>query len=228
MKAMLFFIFLFLWQGGGDGRLNRIAETNRLKKAAADAYLNERYSEAAALYEKLQAEWGEESDAVRLNRANALYRADNKEAAAEAYRQLIESRAGSAAKSKALQQLGYMASEEERLPDALQYFKEALKADHTNESARFNYELAWQRLNARKKPDEQPNQEQEKDKDDEQERIEPSEWAKQQKARADALVGQFRYADALKLMQQSYEKDSTIAAYGDFIRRLDDVVDIDQ
>jgi tetratricopeptide (TPR) repeat protein len=226
MKAMLFFILLFLWQGGGDGRLNRIAETNRLKKAAADAYLNERYSEAAALYEQLLVEWGEESDAVRLNRANALYRADNKEAAAEAYRQLIESRAGRDTKSKALQQLGYMASEEARLPDALQYFKEALKADPNNESARFNYELAWQRLNARKKPDEQP--EQEKDKDDEQERIEPSEWAKQQKARADALVGQFRYADALKLMQQSYEKDSTIAAYGDFIRRLDDVVDIDQ
>lgn len=226
MKAMLFFIFLFLWQGGGDNRLNRIAETNRLKEAAADAYMNERYSEAAALYEELVVEWGEQADAVRLNRANALYRSDNKEAAAEAYRQLIEGTAGRPAKSKALQQLGYMATEEERLPDALQYFKEALKADHTNEMARYNYEVAWRRLNNKQNPDEQQQEEQEEDK--EEEKIEPSEWAKQQKAKADALVQRYRYGDALQLMEKSYEKDTTIAAYGDFIRRLSDVVDIDQ
>src|SRR5690606_18507815 len=126
----LLFIFLILWQDGGGNKLTRIAETNRLKQAAADAYLNERYSEAAALYDQLITEWGESSDAVRLNRANALYRAGEKEAAAEAYRLMIESTTGRAAKSKALQQLGYMASEAERLPDALQYFKESLKADH--------------------------------------------------------------------------------------------------
>jgi tetratricopeptide (TPR) repeat protein len=225
MKWGFFFVFILtVWQGGGNS-LTRIAETNRLKKAAADAYMEERYAEAAAIYETLRTKWGDESDAVKLNHAHALLRAEEKEKATEAYRQIAEGAAGRPAKSVALQQLGFLASEDEKqLQNALQYFKEALKADPANESARMNYELAWKRLNEQQDNEQKDDQQQQED----QPKIEPSEWARQQKAKADALSRQFRYTDALRLMQESMEQDSTIAAYNDYISRLGDVAEIDE
>ena len=229
MKTGIILILLLFFQGGGGGnRLTRIGSTNRLKKQAAEAYHDKRYSEAAAHYEILITKWGDNSDAVRLNRAHALLLAEQKEEATEAYRQLAEGTAGKAAKSIALQQLGFLASEDKStLQDALQYYKEALKADPSNETARRNYELAWRQLKEQEK-DPQQEDEQEKQEQEEQPKVEPSDWAQQQKARADALYQQFRYAEALQLMKQSLQKDSTVAAYNDYMSRLNDIVDIDQ
>lgn len=230
MKVTLLFILLLFVQGGGGGggnSLTRIAETNKLKEQAARAYDEKRYADAAAYYETLLTHWGDSSDAVRLNRAHAYLLAQKKEEATEAYRQLAETKAGGPAKSSALQQLGYLASEEQKASVALQYFKEALKADPTNETARRNYEIAWRIAKKQEK-----KQEQEKDREDQpnedQPKIKPSAWAEQQKARADQLYRQFRYSDALKLMQEGLKKDSTVAAYNDYIRRLNDIVEIDQ
>lgn len=226
MKGILtLLMFLLFWQSGGN-RITRIAETNRLKGLAAEAYAAGDYAAAADIYEVLLLQWGITTDAVRLNHAHALFRAEKIEAAAEAYRLISEGETGPVAKSIALQQLGYLASQNQKLPDALQYFKEALKANPENEIARRNYELAWQQLNKTKKDPEQ-EEEQKQDKE-EQPPLEPSAWAAQQKARADALYRQFRYAEALQLMQESLQKDSTVAAYNDYIQRLGDITEIDQ
>lgn len=226
MKTLTLFILLLLWQdGGGGNRLTRIAETNRLKQAAADAYAEGKYAEAASIYEVIITKWGDTSDAIQVNRANALLQAQKKEEAAQAYRQIAEGKAGKAAKSTALQQLGYLAAEEDKLPDALQYFKESLKANPGNETARRNYELAWQSL---QKQEKDPEQQEKEDKPEDQPKINPSAWAQQQKAKADALYKQFRYAEALRLMQNSLQQDSTIAAYNDYMRRLSDITEIDQ
>ena len=226
MKSAFLLLMLILLQIGSGSPLNRIAATNRLKERAEEAYKAEKYSEAADYYEALILQWGETSDAVRLNRAHALLKAQKEEAAAEAYRQIIEGETGNRAKSVALQQLGFLASQDERLPDAMQYFKDALKADYTNETARINYELAWRELKNQEKKTQQP--EEDKETPEDQPRVEPSAWAMQQKAKADALYKQFRYADALQLMQESLEQDSTIAAYQDYMRRLQDIAEIDQ
>ncbi len=226
MKTGTLLLLLLFLQGGGGNQLNRIAETNRLKEQAEEAYQAGRYAEAAEYYNILITKWGETSDAVRLNKANALLQAEKVPEATEAYREIAEGSAGKPARSRALQQLGYLASnDEKKLQDAMQYFKEALKADPTNTTARHNYELAWQRLQEQQ---EDPEKKEEEDKPEEQPKITPSEWAKQQKARADALYGQFRYADALQLMKQSLQQDSTIAAYNDYMSRLGVIVEIDQ
>lgn len=222
----LLLLLLFLQGGGGGNPLTRIAETNRLKEKAEEAFTAGRYSEAADHYEVLITKWGENSDAVRLNRAHALQQIQKETEATEAYRAIAEGEAGKAAKSRALQQLGFLAGQDEKkLQDAMQYFKEALKADPTNETARRNYELAWHRL---QQQENNPEQEKEEDNPEKQPKIIPSEWAKQQKAKADALYQQFRYADALQLMQQSLQKDSTVAAYNDYMGRLGVITEIDQ
>ena len=44
-------------------------------------------------------------------------------------------------KSVAYQQLGVLASEQKKYPEALATFKESLKANPANEESRYNYEL---------------------------------------------------------------------------------------
>ena len=229
MKGTLLLTLLLFFQGGGGGgnELTRIAETNKLKEKAAEAYKEKRFADAATFYKVLVTQWGETSDAVRLNLAHSLLLAERKEEAAEAYRQLAETSTGRAEKSSALQQLGYLSSKEEQFGIALQYFKEALKADPTNQIARRNYEIALREFNKEEKEKEEEQQQEDQPQED-QPKIEPSAWAAQQKAKADQLSRQFRYGDALKLMQESLKKDSTVAAYNDYIRRLNDIAEIDQ
>merc|ERR1712000_67701 len=66
-------------------------------------------------------------------------------------------------KSIAYQQLGVMADKPETLNESLQYLKSALKADPSNEEARFNYELVKKKLEKQK---EQQQDQQNQDKQD--------------------------------------------------------------
>jgi len=69
-------------------------------------------------------------------------------------------------KSLANQQLGVMANRKGKFEEALNYFKNALKADPTNEEARFNYEIVKKKLEEKKKQEEQQKQNKDQKKDD--------------------------------------------------------------
>ena len=68
---------------------------------------------------------------------------------------------------------------------------------------------------------------QRQDDQDQPERPEPSPFAERLKAQADSLVEARKYADALDLMQDGLARDSTVAAFGEYIQRLGDVVEVD-
>ena len=68
---------------------------------------------------------------------------------------------------------------------------------------------------------------QRQDEEDPPEQPEPSAYAQELKAEADALVEQRRYADAFALMQEGLARDSTVQAFGDYIQRLGEVTEID-
>ena len=63
--------------------------------------------------------------------------------------------------------------------------------------------------------------------DDTPEAPEPSEFAQRLKAQADSLVEIREYADALSLMNDGLARDSSVAAFGDFLGRLGEIVQID-
>jgi Ca-activated chloride channel family protein len=75
-------------------------------------------------------------------------------------------------RSIAHQQLGVLANQQNKYEEALANFKQALKADPTNEDARYNYEMVKKKLEEQKKKEEEqkkndPNQKEEnKDKKD--------------------------------------------------------------
>lgn len=119
--------------------------------------------------------------------------------------------------SFAFNQSGVIQGNKKEYEVALSKFKSALIQDPTNEQARYNYELLARWL---KREEERKNQDQNKP--------EPSEFAKRKKAEADRLVEQFRFNDALKVMQEAMAQDSTVAAYQDFMTTLQEVVEIDE
>lgn len=119
--------------------------------------------------------------------------------------------------SFAFNQSGVIQGDKKEYEIALSKFQSALIQDPTNEQARHNYELLARWL---KRDEERKNQDQNKP--------EPSEFAKRKKAEADRLVEQFRFDDALKVMQEAMAQDSTVAAYQDFMTTLQEVVEIDE
>lgn len=119
--------------------------------------------------------------------------------------------------SFAFNQSGVIQGNKEEYEVALSKFKSALIQDPFNEVARHNYELLarWmQRDKERKEQD--------------QNKPEPSDFAKRKKAEADRLVEQFRFKDALTVMQEALAQDETVAAYQEFIKSLEEIIEIDE
>jgi tetratricopeptide (TPR) repeat protein len=100
---------------------------------------------------------------------------------------------------------------------ALSKFKSALINDPLNEVARHNYELLarWMQRDQERK-------------DKEENKPEPSDFAKRKKAEADRMVEQFRFKDALNLMNDALAQDETVAAYDQFIKSLQEITEIDE
>ncbi len=119
--------------------------------------------------------------------------------------------------SFAFNQSGVITGDKKEYEAALSKFQSALIRDPINAQARHNYELLARWL----------KRDQER-KDQKQNRPEPSDFAKRKKAEADRLVEQFRFNDALTVMQDAMAQDATVAAYQDFMTTLQEVVEIDE
>ena len=119
--------------------------------------------------------------------------------------------------SMAFNQGGVLLGNKQENEAALSKFKSALIKDPTNETARYNYELLARWM-----------QREEERQQEDQNKPEPSDFAKQKKAEADRLVEQFRFKDALKVMTDALAQDETVAAYQEFITNLQEVTEIDE
>ncbi|HYE97205.1 MAG TPA: hypothetical protein VD962_13465, partial [Rubricoccaceae bacterium] len=111
---------------------------------------------------------------------------------------------------------GTVAARAGRFDAALPLLRRALVLTPGDEAARFNYEFVKRRLQQEQEGSEGGTP------------PEPSAFARALKARADRLVAARRYADALALLQDGLTRDSTVAAFGDYLQRLQTVVEIEQ
>ena len=199
----------------------KIGEINRLKKEARLAYTTADYKKAIEKYKYLSDSLHVNEDEIMLNLANAYFLTKDTAAAYPGYQMLTSSKE-SHIKSKAHQQLGILDHQKGKFEEALNQFKQALKADTQNKDARYNYEALKRKLDEKKKQDEQ------KKKDDQNKKQEPSEYAKKLKAQAEALAAQFKFTEAHTLMLEGSKKDPSVMYFKDFIDRLNDVVTINK
>ena len=191
--------------------LSKIARINVMKKSAEKAIATQNWDKAITDLSILIDSLGVADDAVILNLAHAYMKKDDPATAGQIYSRLTTSQ-DPEIRSVANMQLGVVNFQQNKIQEALAFFKNSLKANPANDEARYNYELT------KKMTQEQ------QDKQNDNDKIEPSEYAKQLKEQADRLATQNLFGQALQLMQKGLKEDKTVAAYNDYIAKLNDVV----
>lgn len=142
----------------------KIGKVNSLKTEARKAYASGDYKTAIQKYKYLVDSLQVNEDEVLLNLASSYYLSKDT-ANAQLNYQAVAGSEKNAVRSKAQQQLGVMADRQGKLEEALNHFKQAVKADPTNDDARYNYELLKKKLDEKKKKKDQEQQNKDQNKD---------------------------------------------------------------
>lgn len=163
MRYVLLFILAFV---SNDPR--EVAKINALKQEAEEAFLNGNYEVAISKYSMLYDSLGVEEDEILLNLGHAHYQLSDTASAKSRYNSLSTSTDRSL-KSIAYQQLGVMSKDAQKLEQALQQLKAAIKADPFNDQARYNYEVVKKQLEEQKNQEQQQQQQDQQNQDGENE-----------------------------------------------------------
>lgn len=162
MKLIIGFLIAVLLLSGIDN----IALINSLKSEAKKAYQSGDYKTAAEKYQFLVDSLQVNENEVVMNLANALFQMNDTTQAKSQYQSLLKSNSAQM-RSLSNLQLGVMANRTGKYEEALEYFKQSLRTDPSNEEARYNYEMVKKKLEEQKKQEEQKkdNKDQKKDQD---------------------------------------------------------------
>jgi len=107
------------------------------------------------------------------------------------------------------------------LNNAIDAYKSSLKNNSLDNDTRYN--LAYAQLINKKTNDEINNNK------GNNKNTGPSQYAQKVKSQADKLVNEFKFEDALKLLETAQKKDETVSKeYGDYINKIKTVVDINK
>jgi Ca-activated chloride channel family protein len=145
----------------------KIRKINSAKAEAKAAFQSGDYAKAAATYRYLVDSLGVNEDEVLLNLAHAYYLQKDTANAYPNYQSLMSSSKGSIV-SKADLHVGLMANQRGKAEEALALFKQAVKADPTNEEARYNYEMLKKKLDEQKKKEQEQQKRDQQNKDQDQ------------------------------------------------------------
>lgn len=213
MNSRAIFIALFISSSllFGQGIRSKVEEGNVL-------YKQEKYEQALARYQDALLD-EPLNEAALFNRGNALYKLKKYDESIESYQKVVGSK-DLLLSSKALYNIGNVYFQQNKLQESIQSYKKALELNPNDYDIKYNLELARAKLKELSEKKQMPNQNQQ------QKPVQPSEFAKQLKERAEKLVEQRKYAEAHQLMINGLKKDQTVAAFQDFIQRIKDVIDI--
>ena len=180
-------------------------------------YQNQEYEAARSYYEMVLQKKGNHPTA-QFGRGSAAYQQGDLETAKQSFEQTLNSD-DTNLKSKAFYNLGNTFYQNQKMEDALAFYRKALELNPEDKDAKFNYEFL--------KYQQKPPEDQQDNKEHDQEKNELSDYAKEIKAQADKAVQNRRYSKALILMNELIQVDETAGEnYSDFIRRLNDVTQI--
>jgi len=187
-------------------------------REANKAYVAGDYTKAEQLYrEAINSQ--PENAKLYFNLGNTLTKLDRLEEAVQAYTQYLALAETPGEKALGEYNIGTVLAKNDNWEQAAKHFKRSLFLNPNDEDARFNYELALKK----QKENEQKEQQQQNQKPPE-----PTAYAKEMKKQAEALVDQQRYQEAYTLMQEALKTDRTVAAFNDFIQRINDIISINQ
>jgi len=198
----------------------QIAKRNNAIEQAEKYYAETNYEESVRQHLSLISDYQLNREEVRFNLALS-YQYNRQEGEAQKTYVELYPYSHQNLPSFAANQVGVLQGREKKYQEALESFKTALLKNPNNEYARYNYELLSRWLE---------NQEDDKDqeKSEDEDQMQPSNYAKRMKAQADALVDQFRFGEALDIMNRALEIDETVSYYSEFIKNLSEIKEIDE
>lgn len=182
----------------------KIGEVNKAKEKAKESYARGEYKDAAAQYRLLDS-LGVKEEEVTMNLAHSYYHLNDTVNARNAYLGLTNS-ASADYRSVSYQQLGMLSHRENKLEEALTYFKSSLKANPANEEARYNYEMVKKKLEEQKKQQQQQRDDQDK-KDQEQKDNKDKQDQKDQKQNEQQQKDKEKKEQEEKQKQEQQKKD---------------------
>jgi Ca-activated chloride channel family protein len=201
MKILLFLLVALIWVDPAT-----VKKINSAKSAAENAFRKGDYQAAIHHYKLLVDSLGVSEDEVVLNLANAYFLAKDTANAFSVYHSVTES-TKTEIRSKANQQLGIMANQQGRPEEALNFFKQAIRAEPSNDDARYNYEMLKKKLEEKKKEEEQQQQQdQDQQKNDEQKEDQKKKEEQKDKQEKDEQSKDEQNKDQLKKDQQQKDQ----------------------
>ena len=146
--------------------VNNIDEINRLTKEAEFFFKNKEYEKSITNYEILIDSFEVSDEKVFLNLAHSHFLNGDTTAALENYNYTTITD-NNKVKSIALQQIGNINNNKNKLEEALDFYKESIISDNNNLDSKFNYELVKRKIedqknDQEKNKDKEKNEEQEK------------------------------------------------------------------
>lgn len=183
-----------------------VKKINAAKSAAEDAFKSGDYAGAIRHYKYLVDSLGVTEDEVVLNLANAYYLAKDTANAFNAYQQVTLSPKNTI-KSKANQQLGIMANQQGKAEEALNFFKQAIKAEPANEDARYNYEMVKKKLEEQKKQEEEKQQQNKDKQNQDQQKKDQEQQEKQDQEKQDQESKDEQSKDQQQKDQEQQDKE---------------------
>jgi tetratricopeptide (TPR) repeat protein len=184
-----------------------------------EAFSEGRYAESETYYMKALDKNGDYFKAA-FNLGDAMYRQERYANAAQQFERASAMATTKDEKGKAFYNLGNARMADKQYDKAIEAYRRSLINDPTNADARYNMLYAMKMLPKQQKQDKQDDK---KDPPPE-----PTEWAKKRKKEAENMMLNQQYEQALKHMETGLEIDSTVAAFGSFMQRLQQVNAIDK
>jgi tetratricopeptide (TPR) repeat protein len=213
---MTWIVFSLFWVQsffslGIDPGIDAIALKNRYKKEAEAAFEKGDFAAAAQAYRYLIDSLKSGEGEAKLNLAHCYRMLNDAEQATSLYQKLT-SEPDSYIRSVANQQLGVGMAAQKKYEEALELFKEALKADPRNEEARYNYELVKklmeeQQQNQQDKDDQQQDKEQEQDQQQQEQQDQQQDQQENQQEQGEQDQQQQDQQEQDQQEQEQQEKD---------------------
>jgi Ca-activated chloride channel family protein len=177
-------------------------------------YSGGKFPEAEVLYRKAIND-NKTSAVAGFNVGDALYRQNKFEEAAKQFQGNAGVMTDNSKKADSYYNMGNSFVKAKKYEEAIAAYKNSLKLVPGNKNAKYNLAYAQDQLTEQKKNNDQENN------------MEPSEFAKNLKAQAEKLASAGKFADAYNLMQDGLKKDQTVGYYNDFIQKTGKVAQIE-
>ena len=142
----------------------------------------------------------------------------------DAYDKAMKLTADKTLKANIFHNVGNMECDQKHYEKAIQLYKQALILNPKDEDTRYN--LAFAQEEFRKEEEARKMLEKMNDQLKKDEKPKPSKFAEECMKKAAELVQQFKFEEALKLMQDGIKKDKTVDLFNDFIKKLEGIVTI--